>query len=126
MATGGTETIVGLTRQPQVGALVMFGLGGVYVEVLKDVVLRLAPLLDTDADEMIHEVKMFGLLAGVRGEGPRDLAALAEAILRISQLAERHPRIAEMDINPLIALGKGIVAIDARVRVEEDGTTAGR
>jgi acetyltransferase len=117
MSAGGTETIVGLTRVERIGALVMFGLGGIYVEVMKDVVLRLAPLLDTDADAMIREVKMFRLLEGTRGEQPRDLAALAETILRISQLAERHPRIAEMDINPLIARPKGVVAIDARIQL---------
>jgi acetyltransferase len=117
MASGGTETIVGLTRVPGAGALVMFGMGGIYVEVMKDVVLRLAPLLDTDAHDMVREVKMYKLLEGVRGEPPRDLDALSEAILRISQLAVHHPRIMEMDINPLIALESGTVAIDARVQV---------
>ncbi len=117
MASGGTETIVGLTRVERVGALVMFGLGGIYVEVLKDVVLRMAPLLDADAEQMIREVKMFPLLAGARGDEPRDLAALSDTILRISQLAERHPRIAELDINPLIARPQGVVAIDARIQV---------
>jgi acetyltransferase len=117
MASGGTETIVGLTRMPRVGALVMFGMGGIYVEVMKDVVLRLAPLLDTDAEEMIREVKMYRLLEGVRGEPPRDRTALSQAILRLSQLAERHPRLIEMDINPLIALEQGALAIDARIQV---------
>jgi acetyltransferase len=120
MASGGTETIVGMTRVQSAGALVMFGMGGIYVEVMKDVVLRLAPLLDTDAHDMVREVKMYKLLEGVRGEPPRDLEALSQAILRISQLAERHPRIAEMDINPLIALQQGAVAIDARLQVAEE------
>jgi acetyltransferase len=119
MASGGTETIIGLTRVPRVGALVMFGMGGIYVEVMRDVVLRLAPLLDTDAEAMIREVKLYKLLEGVRGEPPRDLGALSDAILRVSQLAERHPRIAEMDINPLIALEDGVMAIDARVQLGE-------
>jgi acyl-CoA synthetase (NDP forming) len=119
MASGGTETIVGMTRVEGAGALVMFGMGGIYVEVMKDVVLRLVPLLDTDAHAMVRQVKMYKLLEGVRGEPPRDLAALSEAILRISQLAERHPRITEMDINPLIALEQGTIAIDARVQVSE-------
>jgi acetyl coenzyme A synthetase (ADP forming)-like protein len=117
MATGGTETIVGLTRVPRVGALVMFGLGGIYVEVMRDVVLRLAPLVDTDAAQMIHEVKMFPLLAGARGSAPRDLEALADTVLRISQLAERHPRIVEMDINPLVALPRGVMAVDGRIQL---------
>jgi acetyl coenzyme A synthetase (ADP forming)-like protein len=117
MADGGTETIVGLTRLPGVGALVMFGLGGIYVEVMRDVVLRLAPLLDVDAEEMIHEVRLHRLLEGVRGQAPRDRQALATAVLRLSQLAERHPRIAEMDINPLLSLERGALAVDARVQL---------
>ncbi len=116
--TGGTETIVGLTRVPRVGALVMFGMGGIYVEVMRDVVLRLAPLHDTDAREMIRQVKLSTLLDGVRGQKPRDVEAIAEVILRLSQLSQRHPRIAEMDINPLLALESGVVALDARVQVE--------
>jgi acyl-CoA synthetase (NDP forming) len=119
MAPAGRETIVGLTRMPGVGPMVMFGLGGVYVEVLRDVQLRLAPLLDHDARRMVRDVRMFPLLEGVRGEPRRDLGALEDALLRVSQLAQRHPRIAEMDINPLFALERGVVAVDARVRVEE-------
>jgi acetate---CoA ligase (ADP-forming) len=114
---GGIETIVGLTRVPRVGAVLMFGMGGIYVEALRDVVMRLSPLVDVDADRMIREVKLFSLLEGVRGQAPRDLGALQEAILRISQLAERHPRIVEMDINPLVSFEKGCVAIDARVQI---------
>jgi acetyltransferase len=117
MADKGIETIVGLTRVPRVGALVMFGMGGIFVETLRDVVMRLSPLHDSDAKEMIHEVRMLPLLEGIRGQPPRDLAAQAETILRVSQLAERHPRITEMDVNPLIALEKGTVAIDARLQV---------
>lgn len=124
MAEGGTETIVGLTRVPGVGPLVMFGLGGIYVEVLRDVVLRLAPLRDSDAAEMVGSVRLHRLLEGVRGQKPRDVAALAEAILRLSQLAQRHPRIREMDINPLLALEHGTAAIDARVQVEDGGQRA--
>jgi acetyl coenzyme A synthetase (ADP forming)-like protein len=118
MAPAGRETIIGLTRVPSVGAMVMFGLGGVYVEVLRDVQFRLAPLLDIDARRMIGDVRMSGLLEGVRGEAPRDRAALEEMLLRVSQLAVRHPRIAEMDINPLFALAEGAIAVDARFQVE--------
>ncbi len=121
MAPGGRETIVGLTRMPRVGPLIMFGLGGVYVEVLRDVVLRLSPLRDTDAQEMIREVKSYRLLEGVRGEPARDLGALAEVLLRTSQLAQRHPRITELDINPLLALERGVVAVDARVQLPATG-----
>jgi acyl-CoA synthetase (NDP forming) len=121
MAPQGTETIVGLTQMPKMGPMVMFGLGGIYVEALRDVVLRLCPLLDTDAEEMIHEVKLFELLKGVRGQAPRDLAAIAEVVLRVSQLAVRHPRIAEMDINPLLALEAGVVAVDGRIQLAAPG-----
>jgi len=121
MASSGLETIVGITRVPGVGPMVMFGLGGIYVEVMKDVVLRLCPILDTDAREMIGEVKMHKLLEGVRGEAPRDLDTLMETILKLAQLAERHERITEMDINPLVSFEKGSVAIDARIQVEECG-----
>ncbi len=117
VGAGSIETIVGLTRVPRVGALVMFGMGGIYVEALRDVVMRLSPLQDADADQMIREVKLFSLLEGVRGQAPRDLAALQEVILRISQLAERHPRIVEMDINPLVSFESGCLAIDARVQI---------
>jgi len=117
MAPPGTETIVGITRVPRVGPMVMFGLGGIYVEVLRDVVLRLSPLEDTDAKEMIREVKLSRLLEGIRGQPASDLDAIAEVVLRTSQLATRHPKIAEMDINPLIALGQGVVAVDARIQL---------
>ncbi|MSR07813.1 MAG: hypothetical protein EXR93_12225 [Gemmatimonadetes bacterium] len=120
MAPAGHETIVGLTRVPKVGPLVMFGLGGIYVEVLRDVALRLAPLRDTDAEAMVREVKMAPLLQGVRGQPPSDLDALENVILRVSQLAKRHPRIAELDINPLLAREDGATAVDARIRVEAE------
>jgi acetyl coenzyme A synthetase (ADP forming)-like protein len=126
MADDGTETIVGLTRVPGVGALVMFGLGGIYVEVMRDVVLRLSPLRDGDAEEMVAGVRLRRLLEGVRGQPPRDRAALVEAILRLSQLAERHPRIAEMDINPLLARERGAVAIDARVQLNQGSGIRGQ
>jgi acetyltransferase len=118
MAPDGRETIIGLTRVPRVGAMVMFGLGGVYVEVLRDVQFRLAPLLDVDAGHMIDDVRMSGLLGAVRGQPARDRKALEETLLRVSQLAMRHPRIVEMDINPLFALAQGVVAVDARFQVE--------
>ncbi|MEE8117790.1 MAG: acetate--CoA ligase family protein [Gemmatimonadales bacterium] len=120
MAAKGRETIVGLTRIPGVGPMVMFGLGGVYVEVLRDVVLRLCPLLDTDATEMIGQVKMHKLLEGVRGEASSDRDALAETVLRIAQLAGRHQRVVEMDINPLVSYEQGAVAIDARIQINRD------
>jgi len=113
----GQEVIVGVKRDPTFGPLVMFGLGGIYVEVLADVSFRLAPLTEADAWEMLAEVRSARLLAGVRGAAPADRAALVDAIVRVGRLAADHPQIAELDINPLMVLaeGQGVVAVDARV-----------
>jgi acyl-CoA synthetase (NDP forming) len=121
MAPEGREIIVGVTRVSRVGTMVMFGLGGVYVEVLRDVQFRLVPLLDVDARRMIDEVRMAGLLGAVRGQPARDRKALEEILLRVSQLAVRHPPITEMDINPMFALAQGVMAVDARFQVEARG-----
>ncbi|MCX7707593.1 MAG: acetate--CoA ligase family protein [Anaerolineae bacterium] len=117
MIRGGQEVIVGVKRDPTFGPLIMFGLGGVYVEALRDVSFRLAPLTPLDAEEMIDEVRSARLLAGLRGAPPADRAALVDVIVRIGQLAADHPDIAELDINPLLVLpqGQGAVAVDARV-----------
>jgi acetate---CoA ligase (ADP-forming) len=114
---GGKEVLIGLQRDPGFGPIVVFGLGGIYVEVLRDVTFRLAPVRPLSARHMIESVKAFPLLQGVRGEAPSDLEALAEAIERVSQLAVELPEVAEMDLNPLIvrAAGHGVVAVDARV-----------
>jgi acetyl coenzyme A synthetase (ADP forming)-like protein len=117
MAPRGRETIVGLTRVPRVGPMVMFGLGGIYVEALRDVSLRMCPITDADALVMIREVKMCRLLDAIRGEPARDTGALVDALLRLSQLALAHPEIAEMDVNPLISLDRGAVAVDARIQL---------
>jgi acetyl coenzyme A synthetase (ADP forming)-like protein len=117
MAPKGRETIVGLTRVPRVGPMVMFGLGGIYVEALRDVSLRMCPITDADADVMIREVKMHRLLDAIRGEPARDTGALVDALLRLSQLALAHPEIAEMDVNPLISLERGAVAVDSRIQL---------
>lgn len=117
MIRGGQEVIVGVKRDATFGPLIMFGLGGVYVEALRDVSFRLAPLTRLDAEEMIDEVRSAQLLAGLRGAPPADRAALVDAIVRIGQLAADHPEIAELDVNPLLVLpqGQGAVAVDARV-----------
>ena len=118
MAHKGIETIVGMTRNPGMPPIVMFGLGGIYVEVMKDVVMRLCPVRDSDAAQMVRGVKMHALLQGVRGDAPRDLKALENAIQRVSQLCLRHPEIAEMDINPLVSWTDSAAAIDARIQLE--------
>ncbi len=117
MIVGGQEVIVGVKRDPTFGPLVMFGLGGIYVEVLADVSFRLAPLTEADAWEMLAEVRAARLLAGVRGAAPADRAALVDAIVRVGRLAADHPQIAELDVNPLMVLaeGQGVVAVDARI-----------
>ncbi len=121
MVRGGKEVILGMSKDPQFGPLIMFGLGGIYVEVLKDVSFRIAPLSVEDADQMIREINAYPLLRGTRGEQPADIAALRECLLRLSQLVTDNPEILELDINPLIvkAEGEGAVAADARITLEE-------
>jgi len=117
MVKGGKEVILGMTRDPQFGPMLMFGLGGIYVEVLKDVAFRIAPISRADAEEMIREIRSFKLLRGVRGEPPADFDAMADGLLRLSQLVTDFPEIIELDINPLAVFSKdqGAVAIDARM-----------
>jgi acetyltransferase len=117
MVTGGQEVIVGIKHDPTFGPLIMFGLGGVYVEALADVSFRLAPLTASDAWELLDEVRSARLLTGLRGTPPADRAALVDTIVRVGQLAADHPEIAELDINPLLVLpeGQGVTAVDARI-----------
>lgn len=117
MVRGGKEVICGMNRDPQFGPLVMFGLGGIYVEVLKDVAFRIAPFDRKEANEMIHEIRSIGLLRGVRGEPPADLDATVDTLLRLSQLVTDFPEIVEMDINPLMVFekGRGAMGVDMRL-----------
>lgn len=118
---GGREVIVGMTQDPTYGPLVMFGLGGIYVETMKDVVFRVPPLTDIEAHEMIRQIRGISLLRGVRGEAPVDFDALVEILQRFSQLAEDLPEIAEIEINPLLVFPKAgdFRAVDARIRLGE-------
>jgi acetyltransferase len=120
MVTGGRETIVGMSRDPGFGPLIMFGLGGIYVEALKDVVFRLAPLEPLDARDMLRSIRGVSVLNGVRGAPPVQFDALADVLLRVSQLALDHPEVRELDINPLLAFPSGVMAVDARVMLTED------
>jgi acyl-CoA synthetase (NDP forming) len=115
----GREVIVGSSFSPGLGQLVMFGLGGVFVEVMKDVVFGVAPLTDPEADEMMREIKGLALLEGVRGQPAADLGALRELLVRAARLAADFPNIVEMDLNPIFAypLGTPPVAVDVRIRV---------
>ena len=119
---GGREVIVGMIQDPKYGPLVMFGLGGVYVETVKDVIFRVPPLTDLEAHEMIRQIRGFNLLRGVRGEAPVDFEALAVVLQRFSQLAEEMPGIAEIEINPLLVFpeGRDFRAVDARVRLVDE------
>jgi acetate---CoA ligase (ADP-forming) len=114
---GGKEVLIGVQRDPNFGPIVVFGMGGIYVEVLRDVTFRLAPLRALSAQHMVESVKAYPILRGVRGEKPSDVPALTEAIERVSQLAVEIPEVVELDINPMIvrSAGQGVVAVDARV-----------
>jgi acetyltransferase len=117
MIAGGQEVIVGIKRDPTFGALVMFGMGGIYAEALADVSFRLAPLSRTDAEEMIAEVRSARILTGLRGSPPADREALIDALIRVSWLAHACSQIGELDINPLLVLPdkRGVVAVDIRL-----------
>jgi acetate---CoA ligase (ADP-forming) len=115
--SGGTEVLVGMNRDPQFGPLVTFGLGGIYVETLKDVTFRIAPFSPEEAKAMLGEIRAHALLDGVRGQPAVDKAAIVDALLRIGQLVQDFPEITELDINPLVAYPKdqGVIAIDMRL-----------
>ncbi len=116
----GVEVVVGVSHDPTFGPLMMFGLGGVQVELLRDVAFRVHPLTDRDAHDMVRSVRGFKLLEGYRGAPPGDIAALEQLLLRVSQMIEEQPGIAEMDLNPIrvLAPGRGCLALDARIGVK--------
>lgn len=118
MIDPGREVIVGMSRDPQFGPLILFGLGGIYVEVLKDVAFRLAPVTEREAGEMINEIRSAPLLRGVRGEKRSDLEAIVDIIQRVSQLVMEFPEIVELDINPVMVHDKGAIALDARLSIK--------
>jgi acyl-CoA synthetase (NDP forming) len=115
-----------MSKDPSFGPLVMFGLGGIYVETLGDVTFRVPPLTDLDAAEMIREIRGYRLLEGVRGEPPVDFTGLAEVLARFSQLVGDFPSIAEIEVNPFLLFpdARQFRAVDARVRLEEEGRAA--
>lgn len=117
MAEPGLELVIGGHRDPQLGPVVLFGLGGIFVEALGDVALRLAPLAAADADEMLDEIRGRALLQGLRGQPPVDRAALRDALLRLGQVLHDTPEIASIDLNPVFAYPSGILAVDARIEL---------
>jgi acetyltransferase len=117
MAREGVEVILGSTKDPKFGPICMFGLGGIFVEALKDVSFRLAPMWETSAENMVRSIKAYRVLQGIRGRPPADIKAAKLCILRLSAMVSNHPDIAELDINPLILYpeGQGCVVADARI-----------
>jgi acyl-CoA synthetase (NDP forming) len=118
MVAGGVEVVVGATLDKTFGPLVLYGSGGILVELLNDVAFRINPLSDADVRDMMNEVKGAALLRGYRGSHPADEAALSEIILRVSVLLEICPQIQEMDANPVKVLETGAIVVDARIRVD--------
>jgi acyl-CoA synthetase (NDP forming) len=119
MAPDGTEVIVGMTTDPQFGPVVMFGLGGILVEVMKDVSFRIVPLEERDAAQMIDEIKGRAILEGVRGQPPADKHAITRAILQVSEFVEQNPRVRELDLNPMLVYPDGAIAVDARIVIAD-------
>jgi len=115
MERPGIEVIMGMSQDAQFGPVLMFGLGGILVEVLKDVSFRLVPITPRDARQMIQEIKGRPLLEGYRGQEPADVDALEKLLLRLSDFIEKHPEIAELDLNPIFAYKDGAIAVDARI-----------
>lgn len=118
MAPESTETIVGAIKDPQFGQTIMFGLGGIFVELLKDVSFRVAPITADDALEMITQLKAYPLLKGFRNSPPADVDALVDVLLSTSRLMMENPEIKELDLNPVLAYQKGAKAVDARIILE--------
>ena len=118
MAQAGTEVIIGMTQDLSFGPVLMFGLGGIFVEVLKDVAFRIVPLDKNDASDMIHEIKGVKLLEGYRGQDPADIPFLENMLLKLSELVDKTEGIAEIDMNPVFAYKQGAVVVDARIILE--------
>ncbi len=123
MARPGTEVIIGMTKDAQFGPVLMFGLGGILVELLKDVSFRIVPLEREDAREMIREIKGYPILEGFRGMEPVDVSVLEDILLKLSTFVDANPAIKELDLNPIFAYRDGAVAADARIILEGNGQT---
>lgn len=119
MAKSGTEIIIGMIKDAQFGPVLMFGLGGILVEVLKDVAFRIVPLEKRDASEMIKEIKGYKLLEGYRGQDPVDMPYLEDMLVKLSVFVDNTPEIKEIDMNPVFAYKDGAVVVDARIVLEE-------
>ncbi|MBE0430653.1 MAG: acetate--CoA ligase family protein [Dehalococcoidia bacterium] len=118
MAAPGVEVIVGMSKDPQFGPVIMFGLGGILVEVLKDVSFRIVPVSERDAGEMIREIKGYPILEGYRGQKPASIPALEKLIVKVSEFVEKNNQIGELDLNPVFAYPDTAVVVDARIILE--------
>jgi len=118
MAKQGIEIIIGMTKDAQFGPVIMFGLGGILVEVLKDVSFRIVPMTKRDASEMIAEIKGYPILKGYRGQDPADIPYLEDLIVKVSEFVDKNPEIKELDLNPVFAYKDGAMAVDARIILE--------
>ena len=119
MAPSSTEVIVGALKDPQFGQTLMFGIGGIFVEVLKDVTFRIAPIVEKDAKEMIKEIKAYPILKGYRNTPPADEGAIVKILLNVSKLIMAHPEINQMDLNPIMVYENGASVVDARIILEK-------
>ena len=115
MIPQGTEIIIGIMKDPHFGPVIMFGLGGIFVEILKDISFRILPLEERDAEEMISEIKGYQILKGIRGETPKDVKSIRDVLMKISQLVMDNPEIKEIDLNPVFLFNQGLQVVDARM-----------
>jgi acetyl-CoA synthetase (ADP-forming) len=118
MAPPSTEVVIGMTKDPTFGAALMFGLGGIFVEVLEDVAFRIVPISRSDAYDMIREIKAYKILTGVRGNPPADVDVLVDILGKVSDLVVHHPDISQLDLNPVIVYPQGAKIVDARIILE--------
>ena len=123
MARPGVEVIIGMSKDAQFGPVLMFGLGGILVEVLKDVSFRIVPVTRKDAGEMVKEINGYPLLEGYRGQEPASIPSLEQLIVKVSEFIEQNPQIKELDLNPTFAYRNGAIAVDARIVLEAKAKT---
>jgi acyl-CoA synthetase (NDP forming) len=114
-APPGLECIIGVVKDPQFGHAIMFGLGGIFVELLKDVAFRVLPITRTDAAELVKETKSYKLLSGIRGQKAKDIEAVIDCLMKTAAVVEENPAIAEIDINPIVVFERGAMVLDARI-----------
>jgi acetyl-CoA synthetase (ADP-forming) len=119
MISGGEEVIIGLATDATFGKVIMFGLGGIWVEVMKDVSFRVVPLSRQDAQDMVEEIKGYPLLTGIRGKSTKDIDALCDLLVQVSKLSQANEEIMEMDLNPIFVMEKGAIIADARIILSE-------